>query len=62
MEKDEDERKTFSSQFLSKLTDAFFVEDKGGIMRCNKENPIALKVNCSFSPVTAAAESGHLFQ
>lgn len=38
----------------TKLSDAFFVWDKNEIMRCNKENPNVLKVNCSFSLVTTA--------
>lgn len=48
----------FYSQTPSKLN----VRDKGGITRCNKENPIAVKVNCSVSASTMPVEFRHLFQ
>lgn len=52
----------FYSWMASKLNVAFFVREKGGIMRCNKENPRALKVNCACTPATAPAEFRHSFQ
>lgn len=50
------------SQTLLKLNVAFFVRDKGGITTCNKENPVAIKVNCSFSTATTPAEFRNSFQ
>lgn len=56
------QREMFYPRTPSKLSVAFFVWDKGGITRCNKENPIAVKVNCTFSPTTAPTEFRHSFQ
>lgn len=44
------------SQTLSKLNVAFLLWHKGGITTCNKENPVAVKVNCSFSTATTVAK------